>query len=281
MDVSRRVISLRGADVPAIGLGTWELKGDMGVARMADALAIGYRHIDTAANYRNEVEVGRALAYSGVPRDAVWLTSKVWLTELAPERVRASVEASLERLGVDRLDLVLMHWPARDGDDAPALRELTRLRDEGIAREIGVSNFDAEALRRALELAPVFCDQVKYHVGLAHDDLREVAAAHDVLLTAYSPLGAGRNVVDHPLLVEIAQARAATPAQVALRWLVDQDRVCAIPRSSSQRHQSENLDLWHFELADDDRARIDALAQRRQAPFEMIWDRPGYQPSVA
>jgi 2,5-diketo-D-gluconate reductase B len=279
--VSRRVITFRGADVPAIGLGTWELKGELGVARIADALAIGYRHIDTAANYRNEVEVGRALARSAVPRDAVWLTSKVWFTEFAAQRVRASVEASLARLGVDRLDLVLMHWPARGGDDAPTLREMTRLRDEGIVREIGVSNFDADALHRALEVAPIFCDQVKYHVGLAHDGLRAVAAANDVLLTAYSPLGAGRDVIDHPLLVEIAQARAATPAQVALRWLVEQDGVCAIPRSSSQKHLAENLDVWHFELSDDDRARIDALAQVRQAPFEMIWDRPGYQASVA
>jgi 2,5-diketo-D-gluconate reductase B len=279
--VSRRVTTLRGADVPAIGLGTWELKGELGVARIGDALAIGYRHIDTAANYRNEVEVGRALAASRVPREAVWLTSKVWFTEFGPQRVRASVEASLTRLGVDRLDLVLMHWPARDGDDAPALREMTRLRDEGLVREIGVSNFDADALRRALELAPIFCDQVKYHVGLAHDDLRALASANDVLLTAYSPLGAGKDVVDHPLLVEIAHARDATPAQVALRWLVEQDGVCAIPRSRSQKHLVENLDVWHFELSDDDRARIDALAQVRQAPFEMIWDRPGYQPSAA
>ena len=148
-----------------------------------------------------------------------------------------------------------------------------------MTREIGVSNFDAAALRDALQVAPVFSDQIKWYAGLAHDDVRAVAADHEVLVAAYSPFGGSGEVVRHPLLVEIAADVGATPAQVALRWLLQHGRTCVLPRSASSERRAQNLDVFGFELSADDMRRIDALAGERQAEFEMIWDRPGWPPA--
>src|SRR5215207_409812 len=145
---------------------------------VADALALGYRHLDTAAMYDNEDEVGAALRASGVDRDDVWITTKVWHTDLEPPRLRRSAEASLRRLAVDRVDLLLIHWPGSPAANDAALDELLALREEGRIAELGVSNFPAGMLERAIALAPVFCDQVEYHVHLAQDRVREVAAEH-------------------------------------------------------------------------------------------------------
>jgi diketogulonate reductase-like aldo/keto reductase len=271
-----RTTTVRGRTVPRIGFGTWRLRGRECRAAVADALALGYRHVDTAAMYDNEEEVGAALRDSGVDRDAVWLTTKVWHTDLEPRRLRAGAEASLRRLGVDHLDLLLIHWPGSPDANERALDELVALRQEGRIAELGVSNFPAGMLARALERAPVFCDQVEYHAHLAQGRVRAVAAEHDVLVAAYRPLGGGRGVLDDPLLVEIATAHGRTPAQVALRWLVEQDRVCALPRSADPGRRRENLDVFSFALADAERAALDRLAagERRyvDVPWAPDWD---------
>jgi 2,5-diketo-D-gluconate reductase B len=264
--------TVRDREVPSIGLGTWQVTGRDCREAVADALALGYRHVDTAAMYRNEREVGEGLRESGVDRDEVWITSKVWYTDLAPDAARRSAERSLRDLGIDRLDLLLIHWPPPDGRFEPALEEMLRMREEGLVDEVGVSNFDPPLLRRALAVGPVFCDQVKWDPRVGQAEMAEIAAEHDVLIAAYSPLGSGRGgLLEEPVLREVARAHGKSAAQVALRFLVEHDRVCALPRSSSHERRAENVDVFDFELGDDERQRIAALAPEPQAGYRMVW----------
>jgi 2,5-diketo-D-gluconate reductase B len=252
--------TIRGREVPRLGLGTWRLMGPTCREAVADALALGYRHVDTAAMYGNEDQVGAGLRDSGVDRDEVWIVTKVWHTDLAPARLRASAEASLKRLRLDRVDLLLIHWPDAAGEWRAGIEELARLREEGRATEIGVCNFPPALLDEALVRAPqVFCDQVELNALHRQPELAERAARHDLLMTAWAPLGEGGELLRHPVLREVAAAHRVTPAQVALRWLVEQDRVAAIPRSSSHERRAENLDVFSFALNGEERARIDAL----------------------
>ena len=261
--------------LPSLGLGTWELDGPDAREAVEDALALGYRHIDTARSYGNEREVGAGLAASGVPRDEVWVTTKVWRDDLEPDRLRRSAEASLKDLGLDRVDLLLVHWPnptVRLGDTLAALH---RVRQDGLTRHIGVSNFPSNLLREAISEFPVFCNQIEYHPYLAQRAVLDVASAHRIAVTAYSPLGSGGLLRD-PVLTEIAEARGATTAQVTLRWLLDQGGVAAIPRASSHSHRAENLAACDLApLTYEERSRIDALACGRRfidPSFAPEWD---------
>jgi 2,5-diketo-D-gluconate reductase B len=255
--------------IPTIGFGTWRLSGRECEEGVADALAAGYRHVDTAAVYGNEREVGRGLAASGVDRADVWLTTKVWPDDLAPERVRASLEGSLARLGTDYVDLYMIHWPNSDVPLATTLEAMAALRDEGRTRELGVSNFPAALYREATHLAPVIVNQVEFHPYLGQDALLEVCEERDVALTAYRPLAKG-DVAGDPVIREIAEARGATPAQVTLRWLIDHPRVSAVPKASSPERRRENLAALELELTPEDRARIDALPKDGRA-VETSW----------
>jgi 2,5-diketo-D-gluconate reductase B len=255
--------------VPELGFGTWRLSGRACVEGVDDALAAGYRHVDTARMYGNEEEVGRGLRSSGVDRSEVFLATKVWPEDLAPERVRASLEASLRALDTDYLDLFLIHWPNPRIPLAATLEAMTALRDEGRAREIGVSNFTSAQFREALDLAPVIVNQVEYHVYLDQSAVLEVCRERDVELTAYRPLGKG-DVLDDPAIREIAAAHRATPAQVALAWLIGQARVSAVPKASSSERRRENLAALELELSAEERARMDALPKDRRA-VETHW----------
>jgi len=268
--------TVRGVPVPTIGFGTFEVDPGETETAVADALAAGYRHVDTAKMYDNEEEVGRGIAASGVARDDVWVTTKVWMADYAPDDLRASTETSLSKLGLDHVDLLLLHWPPADADElAPALAELKRLKGEGLIRELGVSNFPAYMLRDALELEPeIFANQVEYHAKLSQHELREVAAEHDVLIEAYAPLsGSAGDLVRDPLLGEIAQAHDASPGQVALAWLAHQERVVLLPRSTDPGRRRENLAALEVELSDKEAGRIDELSEQRQRNFD-----PGFAP---
>ncbi|MEA2472802.1 MAG: 2,5-diketo-D-gluconate reductase [Thermoleophilaceae bacterium] len=261
----------RGVEVPTVAIGVFEVDPGETAAIVADALAAGYRHVDTASAYGNEKEVGEGLRESGVDRDDVWVTTKVWIDDFAPERLRRSAESSLRRLGLDRLDLLLMHWPARDpAQHAPALEELGRLRAEGLIREFGVSNFPGYLLREVLEIAPeIFADQVEYHAKLSQRELLEIAAEHDLLIEAYAPLGgSASDMVEEPILEEIAESHGATPAQVALAWLAHQDRVAILPRSTDPGRRRENLAALEVDLTGDETRRIDELSERRERNFD-------------
>jgi 2,5-diketo-D-gluconate reductase B len=255
--------------IPKLGFGTWRLEGRECERSVADAIAAGYRHVDTAAAYANEEEVGRGLRAGGADRSEIWLTTKVWPDQLEPARVRASLERSLRLLGTDYVDLFLIHWPNPGIPLAATLEAMTALRAEGRTREIGVSNFPSELFREAIDLAPVIVNQAEYHPYLGQPELLAVCEERGVELTAYRPLAKGE-VAHDPVIADIAQAHGATPAQVVLSWLIDQPPVSAVPKASSPERRRENLGTLGIELTGDDRARIDALPKNRRY-VETAW----------
>jgi 2,5-diketo-D-gluconate reductase B len=261
--------------IPRIGFGTWRLSGRDCADGVADALSAGYRHIDTAAMYGNEEEVGRGLRASGVDRADVWITTKVWVDALEPQEVRASLERSLRRLELDQVDLLLIHWPSPDVPLERTLEAMAELREQGRTREIGVSNFPSGLFREALDLAPVIVNQVEYHPFLSAQAVLEVCKERHVELTAYRPLAKGK-VNREPVLVEIAEAHGKTPAQVALRWLIEQPPVSAVPKASTPQRRRENLDVFDFELSTDQRRRIDALPKDLREVERAPWGEPDW-----
>jgi 2,5-diketo-D-gluconate reductase B len=253
-----QVVRAQGAEVPALGFGTWLLEGDDAREAVRDALEIGYRHIDTARAYGNEREVGIGIRESGVAREEIWLTTKVPHDEATPAQVRKAAEESLKRLGTDYVDLLLLHWPSPEVPLGETITALDLLRRDGKALHVGVSNFPAGHLKRALDVAPLLCDQVEYHPFLDQSKLLSLAEEHDVLITAYSPLAHGK-VPDDATLREIGEAHGKTAGQVALRWLLDQPNVSPIPKASSHERRAENFDVFDFELSDEERDRIAGL----------------------
>jgi diketogulonate reductase-like aldo/keto reductase len=248
--------------MPMLGLGTWQNDDAAQCAEsVATALESGYRHVDTAQIYENEEGVGEGLAQAGVDREDVFLATKVWIDQLAPEDVRESTRESLEKLGTDYVDLLYVHWPAREYDAEATLGAFADLRDEGVVERIGVSNFEPEHLDRATEVlgeAP-FANQVEMHPLLQQEELREYADANDVELVAYSPLARG-DVFDVPELTDIAEKHDASEAQVSLAWLREQD-VTAIPKATGEEHIRDNWGSLDLELDDDDLTRIADIEQ--------------------
>jgi 2,5-diketo-D-gluconate reductase B len=267
-------LTVQGTQVPKLGFGTWQITGDACTAAVRDALELGYRHIDTARAYGNEAEVGRGIAESGVERGHVFLTTKVWHVDLRPADVRESVEGSLRDLGTDHVDLLLVHWPNPAVALAETLGAMTALQEEGKVSHLGVANFPGRLVEAALEHAPVICNQVEYHPYLGQAELLALARERDLMLTAYSPLAQGALLRD-PAIREIAQQHGRNPAQVVLRWLLDQPQVAAVPKASSREHLAANLDIFDFELSDDERAAIAALRRGERTidpAFAPDWD---------
>jgi 2,5-diketo-D-gluconate reductase B len=256
---SLKTLTVQGVEIPRLGLGTWQMSGAACEQAVGDALDLGYRHIDTARMYGNETEVGRAIAAGGVARDDIFLTTKLLPSALSAGGVRRQLEGSLSELRLEYVDLLLIHWPATDGTPlAETLGAMRELQEQGAVRHIGVSNFPSAMLRDALELAPVICDQVEYHPYLGQPELLQLARERDLLLTAYSPLAQGAVVRDR-VIRRISEAHGKSPAQVVLRWLLQQPQVAAIPKASSRVHLAANLDVYDFELADDERSAISGL----------------------
>jgi 2,5-diketo-D-gluconate reductase B len=269
------VLVVQDVQVPRIGLGTWELTGRDCEEGVRDALELGYRHIDTARAYENEADVGRGLAASDVPREEIFLTTKVPHERLRAREVRQELESSLRDLVSDYVDLLLIHWPNADVPLAETLGAMEELRAEGRVRHLGVSNFPSRLLREALEIAPVIANQVEYHPHLAQPELLELARERDVMITAYSPFAHGE-LLDDPTLREIGEAHGKTAGQVALRWLIDQPQVSAVPKASSHENRAANIDVFDFELGEEERERISALARadgrRIDPPWAPDWD---------
>ncbi len=271
------VVEANGARIPALGLGTWELRGAVAIRIVETALAAGYRHIDTAQMYGNEREVGIALRASGLPREEVFLVTKVWPDRFRRGDLERSVAESLERLGTDYVDLVLLHWPSREVPLAETVAALVAVRARGLARHIGVSNFTVALLEEAVRLAapvPLVTDQVEYHPFLAQGRVLAACRRHGMALTAYCPLARGR-VLRNPVLQRIGRHYGKSPAQVALRWLVQQEGVVAIPRSSRPEHVRRNFEIWDFHLTEAEMAEIAALA----SPSGRIVDLPDLAPA--
>jgi 2,5-diketo-D-gluconate reductase B len=269
-------LQTQGIGMPRLGLGTFRLQGDACRAAVESALGLGYRHIDTAEMYGNEEAVGAAIASSGVARKDIHVTTKVWNENLAPDAMRRAFDASLKKLRTDHIDLYLVHWPAK-GMDLPAMFEtLIKLKEEGRTRAIGVANFNIALLKTVVDeiKAPIACNQVEYHVMLDQTPLRKYLAAKSIPLVAYCPLAQGRAASDEALM-KIGVKHGASAAQVALKWLLDQDGVAAIPKASRAESQKANLDALKVKLDDEDRQIIAALPKNKRCVnpgFAPIWD---------
>jgi 2,5-diketo-D-gluconate reductase B len=266
-------VSLRGAKVPALGLGTWLLEGENCRSAVPIALELGYRHIDTAQIYGNETEIGQALRGASIDRDELFLTTKIWNDNHAAEDVRRSTEQSLDRLQTDHVDLLLVHWPVHFDRIAETLEAMVELQERGLTRAIGVSNFTLSQFRSAASLASIACNQVEYHPFLSQAALRDAAAQSDAVLTAYSPL-ARAAVFDDGTLVAIGRAHGKSAAQIALRWLLDQG-VLVVPKATGQQHLAANLDVFDFTLTADERSSVDGLARGQRIvdpPHAPSWE---------
>lgn len=263
-------VDVQGAHIPQLGLGTWRLMGRECTSAVLDALALGYRHIDTAQMYENEGFVGMGIRNGGVPRDEVWLTTKLDRGNLTRDRVISSTHDSLKNLGTDYLDLLLIHWPDDNVPLAETIEAMQALVDRKVVRHIGVSNFPPSWLKAALALGPILTNQVEYHPYLNQENLLGLCRRSDVALTAYSPLAKGRMQGD-PTLQELGRAHGKSAAQVTLRWLAQQEGVVAIPKARSSAHLRENLDVFDFELAPDELRRINSLLHKNERIIDPAW----------
>ena len=266
----------QGIDMPNLGLGTWRLKGDEARDAVAGAVGLGYRHIDTAEMYGNEDGVGAGIAASGVARDQLHVTTKVWHENLAPDAIVRAFDASLGKLNLDYVDLYLVHWPSKRMDLPKVFETLLKLREEGRTRAIGVANFTVPLLKLAVEEigAPIACNQVEYHVLLDQTKVLTYLRSKSIPLVAYCPLAQGK-VMDNAVLQKIGARHGVSAAQVALKWLLDQDGVAAIPKASRKESQQANLDALKVTLDDDDRKAIAALPKDKRLvnpAFAPDWD---------
>ena len=271
-------ITAQNKKIPALGYGTWQLTGNECRTGVEKALEIGYRHIDTAQIYENEAEVGAGIAASGVKRSDIFLTTKVWITELRDGALQKSVDASLKKLKIDHIDLLLIHWPVNDVPFAEQMKALQQVQKDGKTALIGISNYTLAQMKEVVEKigTKVVCNQVEYHPYLSQKPLLEYARAHDLFLTAYCPLARGK-VAHDATLAKIARKHGKTAGQITLRWLVQQQNVAAIPKSASEKHIRENFDIFNFALDASEMNEIFALARpdgRLVSPdFAPKWDK--------
>jgi 2,5-diketo-D-gluconate reductase B len=258
-------LQTQGIGLPRLGLGTFRMQGDACRAAVESALGLGYRHIDTAEMYANEEPIGAAIAGSSVARGDLHVTTKVWHENLEPDAIKRAFDASLKKLRLDHVDLYLVHWPTRNMDLPAVLETLLKLKEEGRIRAIGVANFNLDLLKTAIEeiKAPIACNQIEYHVMLDQTKVRKYLAAKSIPLVAYCPLAQGRAASDETLMA-IGRKHGASAAQVALKWLLDQDGVAAIPKASRAESQKTNLDALKVKLDDEDRKAIAALPKDRR-----------------
>ncbi|WP_138429320.1 aldo/keto reductase [Fodinibius saliphilus] len=252
--------NIQGLEVPEIGLGTYKLHDRECSKIVRTALDLGYRHIDTAQMYKNEREIGEALNVSNVPREDIFLSTKIWHTNLDADDVLQSTEESLRQLDTPYVDLLMIHWPNDQYDLRPTIESMLVLRDQGKAMNIGVSNFPLDLLKIANDeiRAPIFCNQVEFHPFIDQLDLLDYAIEKDIMVTAYSPLAQGK-VTENKEMQEIAEKYDKSPAQISLRWLIEQENVVAIPKASNEEHLKENFEVFDFFLEDEDFDRIDQL----------------------
>jgi len=251
-----------GHDIPQLGFGVFRVDPHETERIVSDALEVGYRHIDTAAIYGNEAGVGSAIAKSGIPRDELFVTTKLWNSDQGTRSAVDAMDLSLEKLGLDHVDLYLIHWPRPDLDRyVESWLTLEQLQADGKTRSIGVSNFHRVHLERVLAEGSVVpaVDQLELHPALAQRELRSFGAEHGIHIEAWGPLGQGKyDLFDEEPIQDAAAAHGATPAQVVIRWHL-QNGIIVFPKANSRAHMAENFDVFGFELSAAEVAAIDAL----------------------
>ncbi|MBP0615425.1 aldo/keto reductase [Jiella mangrovi] len=274
-----KIIEAGTAKIPAIGLGTFTLEGETCVDMVARAIDLGYRHIDTARMYGNEKEVGEGIRKSGIQREDVFVTTKIWWTDLSEDAIAAAARDSIDRLGIGPVDLLLIHWPNPEIALEESIDALCATVDDGLTTNVGVANFTSTLLDEAATMAshPLVCNQVEYHPFLSQAQVLSACRRHDMGLIAYSPIGRGGDVLNHPVIRDAAERHGKSPAQIVLRWEIEHDGVGAIPRTSKRERLAENLAIFDFELTGDEQAAISALTRRNERlvdpSFAPHWDR--------
>ena len=271
-----KFLNMQGSQFPALGFGTWMLEGEACINAVRTALEIGYRHIDTAQMYGNEAEVGRAVAASGIARTELFLTTKLWTSNLTSAKVTASMEESLSKLQTDYVDLLLIHWPEPSVPLSQTLHAMQELQRKGKVKHIGVSNFPVSWMREAVEKCrvQVACNQVEYHAMLSQKAVLEYARLHDIIVAAYRPLLKAQ-LGNNSVLEKIGKQYGNTAGQVALRWLIEQDSVAAIPKAASEKNARLNFDIFDFALSQKDRKTIATLSNNTRTVnpgFAPQWD---------
>ncbi|MEI7669709.1 MAG: aldo/keto reductase [Pseudomonadota bacterium] len=271
-----KFIDIKNAKMPALGFGTWQLTGNECYNAVVNAIDIGYRHIDTAQIYENEQQVGDAIRKYGIKREELFITTKLWTTNFTTEKVASSFEESLEKLQTDYIDLLLIHWHNPEVALSETLSAMAELVKKKKTKLIGVSNFPIKLMKEAIEdcKADIFCNQIEYHPMLVQNELLKYAAKNNVVITAYSPLARGR-LKDNSILLDIGKKYSKTPAQIALRWLIEQNNVAAIPKAASAEHAKQNFDIFDFELSKTEHdliTNIDSKTRIINPSFAPEWD---------
>jgi diketogulonate reductase-like aldo/keto reductase len=254
------VVEANGARIPLIGLGTWDLRGRVCARMIEESLRLGYRHIDTAAMYDNESAVGEGMRASGVPRDEVFITTKVWQSDLAARDFERSAKTSLANLRLAAVDLLLIHWPNTRIPLAETIGVLCKMKREGLALHVGVSNFTADLLAQATKLStePLVCNQIECHPFLDQSTVIAECRKHGMAVVAYSPIARG-SAKNDALLARVGKAHGKSAAQACLRWLIQQN-IVVIPRTSKSERLAENFSIFDFELSAAEMQQIAALA---------------------
>ena len=273
-------VEANGATIPAIGLGTWELRGDACARIVEQAIATGYRHIDTAIMYENEGAVGQGIRASGIDRDALFVTTKVWPDALTDGAFQDAVRGSLDRLQMERVDLLLIHWPPKGRDDVGEwMRLLNGAAEQGWTRHIGVSNFTVDQLDRAgaASTRALVCNQIEHHPLIDQHKVRAACHRLGLAVTAYCPLARGGSLFEEPAITGPASAHGKSPAQIVLRWQV-QSGIVAIPKTATPERLAENIAVFDFALSDSEMLAIDALRSAHiricNYQFSPEWDMP-------
>ncbi len=251
--------------IPVLGLGTWKLTGSNCIEAVKTALKLGYRHIDTANIYGNQIGIGRAI--KGFPRKELYIVSKAWTSDLEYSNVLKSCQRALKELNTDYLDLFLIHWPSSDTPIEETLKGFKKLYDEGKIKNFGVSNFDINELKEAMEKTeiPIANNQIEFHPYWYRKELLEFCKKNKISVTAYSPLGR-KILLDEPVIKEISEKYGKTPAQILLRWALQKGTII-IPKASSEGHLKENMDVFDWKISEKDVGQIDSLNRNESVLF--------------